>query len=64
MLASAPAHESNCTTGKEDGRGVGRGLAGKRGQHSVQGRTFRLGARVKVGQSTKSLRDSALLRGR
>ena len=28
------AHKSNCTAGKEDGRGVGRRLAGKRGQHS------------------------------
>ena len=34
------AHKSNCTTGKEDGRGVGRGLARKRGQHSEQGGHF------------------------
>ena len=31
------AHKSNCTAGKEDGRGVGRRLAGKRGQHSERG---------------------------
>ena len=55
MLASAPAHESNCTTGKEEGRGVGRGLAGKRGQHSEQSGHFASPQRGKWGSSCRDL---------